>query len=55
MNRSDTRGEGGAVPPNRDGGPELAGWEGVVVRVGSADVKIEGEFKLPELLLREIP
>jgi hypothetical protein len=49
------RGEGGAVPQNWLGGPELASWEGVVALVGSAEVKRVGEVKLPELLLREIP
>ena len=52
---SEARGEGGAVPQNWLGGPELEGWEGVVARVGSAEVKREGDVKLPELLLREIP
>ena len=52
---SEARGEGGAVPQNWLGGPELESWEGVVARVGSADVKREGDVKLPELLLRDIP
>jgi hypothetical protein len=53
--KSEARGEGGAVPQSRLGVPEPQGWEGVVARVGSAEVKREGDVKLPELLLREIP